>query len=99
MTDTPTPAPAPATGPAPTGVSTELRTTVAAAIGTEPTTIAPDDNLVHLGLGSLEMMRLATRWRRDGRPVSFRTLAADPTLAAWQRHLDTLTPAPGQEPA
>jgi aryl carrier-like protein len=73
-----------------TQVSAALREAAAAMIGIAPETIAPDANLVHLGLGSLEMMRLANRWRRDGLPVSFRVLAAEPTLEAWQRHFDSL---------
>ncbi|MDV9169080.1 phosphopantetheine-binding protein [Streptomyces sp. W16] len=68
--------------------SGDLRKTIADMVGLGPAEIAEDANLVHLGLGSLEMMRLVTRWRRAGLVVSFRELAAEPTLAAWQRHLD-----------
>ncbi|WP_460530809.1 phosphopantetheine-binding protein [Flindersiella endophytica] len=62
---------------------------VAEMIGAEPGDIAMDANLVHLGVDSLGMMRLANRWRRAGIRVPFRELAADPTLAAWQRFLDS----------
>jgi aryl carrier-like protein len=72
-------------------VSAALRQAVAAVIGAEPDTIDPDANLIHLGLGSLEMMRMVNRWRREGHPVDFRELAAEPTLSAWQRHFETLT--------
>lgn len=63
----------------------ELRETVAGLVGTEPDAIPLDANLNELGVDSLGMMRLANRWRRVGVRVSFRELAADPTLAAWQR--------------
>ncbi|MEU8523096.1 phosphopantetheine-binding protein [Streptomyces sp. NBC_01216] len=65
----------------------ELREEVAAVLGVPPGTLAGDDHLVHLGLGSLEMMRLATRWRRQGLPAEFAELAAAPTLDAWHHHL------------
>nr|AVR52598.1 hypothetical protein [Streptomyces sp. FXJ1.235] len=83
----------------PTEVSAALREAVAAMIGTEPGTIAPDANLIHLGLGSLEMMRLVNKWRRDGLPVQFRELAAEPTLAAWQRHFDAVAAEAGEATA
>jgi aryl carrier-like protein len=82
-----------------TPVSDALRTLAADMIGVEPDTIAPDANLVHLGLGSLEMMRLVNRWRRDGLAVSFGTLAAEPTLEAWQRHLDSVAAESGKASA
>jgi aryl carrier-like protein len=86
-------------GQTPTEVSAALREAVAAMIGAEPDAIAPDANLIHLGLGSLEMMRLVNRWRRDGLPVSFRELAAEPRLDAWQRHFDTVAPRAGEATA
>lgn len=80
-------------GRTPAQVSAALREDVAAMIGTDPGAIGQDANLVHLGLGSLEMMRLVNRWRREGVKVSFRELAAEPTLGAWQRHLDAVAAA------
>ena len=56
----------------------------------EPRDIDPDANLFELGLGSLQMTRLVTRLRRTDRRISFRTMAAQPTLAAWSRYLDSL---------
>ncbi|WP_030456662.1 phosphopantetheine-binding protein [Herbidospora cretacea] len=64
-------------------VKEELRATVAGIVGADPASVADDDNLVVLGLGSLEMMRLVTKWRRAGLKVEFRDLAATPTIAAW----------------
>ncbi|GAB1822128.1 phosphopantetheine-binding protein [Herbidospora sp. RD11066] len=69
-------------------VKEELRTTVAGIVGADPATVADDDNLVFLGLGSLEMMRLVTRWRRDGLKVEFRDLAATPTISAWAERIE-----------
>jgi aryl carrier-like protein len=64
-----------------------LRDAVATLIGISPGEIAGDDNLIFLGLGSLEMMRLATRWRRQGLAVEFGELAAAPTVDAWTEYL------------
>ncbi|MFI6982092.1 phosphopantetheine-binding protein [Embleya sp. NPDC050154] len=75
-TGTAGPTPAPPT-------SADLRESVSAMIGTPSGEIAGDANLVLLGLGSLEMMRLVTRWRRQGLAVEFRDLAAEPTIDAW----------------
>lgn len=68
----------------------QLRDAVAAILGSEPGAIPMDANLLHLGIGSLEMMRLVNRWRRENIRVSFRELAAEPTLAAWQQRMDAL---------
>jgi aryl carrier-like protein len=67
----------------------ELREAVAELIGSEPGEVPLDANLNHLGVDSLGMMRLVNRWRRVGIRVSFRELAAEPTLAAWQRYMDS----------
>lgn len=66
----------------------ELRAAVAAMIGTEPGAIPEDADLVRLGVDSLGMLRLANRFRRAGIRVPFRELAAEPTLAAWRRHIN-----------
>ncbi|GCE02297.1 phosphopantetheine-binding protein [Embleya hyalina] len=65
-----------------------LRETVAAVIGTDPDNLRGDQNLVLLGLGSLEMMRLVNQWRRLGLRVAFQDLAAQPTLDAWWQRID-----------
>ncbi|TDD17255.1 phosphopantetheine-binding protein [Nonomuraea diastatica] len=64
-----------------------LRENVAAIIGATPEEIPGDANLVYLGVGSLEMMRLVTKMRRQGITLDFSALAADPTLDAWEGHL------------
>ena len=68
----------------------QLQASVAQIIGCAPADIAPDAHLIQLGLDSLGMMRLVTSWRRQGVRVSSRDLLAEPTLAAWQRHLESL---------
>jgi aryl carrier-like protein len=69
----------------------ELREIVAGIIGTEPSTIPDDANLILLGVDSLGMMRLINRFRRAGVRVSPGDLAAEPTLAAWQRRVSELS--------
>lgn len=71
----------------------ELRESVAGLIGIGPGEIADDANLIFLGLGSLEMMRLVTRWRRHGIRADFAELAAEPNLAAWASHLKAVSGA------
>lgn len=78
----------------PSSTLDELRAAVAAIIGVEPDAIADDTNLVHLGIDSLGVMRLVNRWRREGIRVSAGELAAEPTLAAWQRRVDALRAEP-----
>nr|WP_092071402.1 non-ribosomal peptide synthetase [Dendrosporobacter quercicolus]NSL49370.1 non-ribosomal peptide synthetase [Dendrosporobacter quercicolus DSM 1736]SDM25888.1 yersiniabactin nonribosomal peptide synthetase [Dendrosporobacter quercicolus] len=40
-------------------------------------------NLIELGLDSLQMMRLVNQWRRRGCQVTFAELIGDPSLNAW----------------
>lgn len=68
----------------------ELREVVAEIIGSEPSEIPEDANLIHLGIDSLGMMRLLNRLRRSGVRLPVRALAAEPTLAAWHRHTNGL---------
>jgi aryl carrier-like protein len=72
----------------------ELREAVATITGLELSAITDDANLVELGVDSLGMMRLVNHWRRARIRVSFRELAAEPTLAAWRRHMDAPTGGP-----
>jgi aryl carrier-like protein len=81
----PTNAPGPALS---TATADTLRQVVADLVGTPAAEIPGDANLVFLGLGSLEMMRLVTRWRREGLAVEFSELAAVPTIDAWAAYLD-----------
>ncbi|WP_232668443.1 phosphopantetheine-binding protein [Pseudonocardia sp. TRM90224] len=65
-----------------------LREAVTELSGIPGDELAGDANLVQLGVGSLEVMRLATRWRRRGLAVEFAVLAAEPTIDAWAAHVD-----------
>ncbi|WP_460999615.1 phosphopantetheine-binding protein [Streptomonospora sediminis] len=67
-----------------------MRAAVAELLGTEPSAIADDDDLIRLGVDSLGMMRLVNRWRRAGVRVPFRELAAEPNLSAWSVRMDAL---------
>ncbi|AXG81627.1 phosphopantetheine-binding protein [Streptomyces paludis] len=71
----------------------ELRAVIAPALGIEPALIEPDANLVLLGLSSLEIMRLVSRWRKARVPVQFDELVAAPTLNGWLAHFASLAPA------
>ena len=62
-----------------------LRKSVAEFLG-DGVDIDGDANLILLGLGSLEIMRLVGRWRRMGVPADFAELAAEPTINGWVRH-------------
>jgi aryl carrier-like protein len=68
----------------------ELRARVAELLHVAVAAVAGDVNLVSLGLTSLDLMRLSSRLRRAGVPVEFATMAAEPTLDAWQRHIDSV---------
>lgn len=70
----------------------ELRAIVAPVLGMEPGAIEPDANLVLLGMSSLEIMRLVSRWRKKRIPVDFEALVAAPTLNGWLAHFEAVTP-------
>ncbi|MEV5447211.1 phosphopantetheine-binding protein [Streptomyces sp. NPDC052644] len=89
--------PASPAAPAASGVpatAEELRAVLAQLMGVAPEAIGDDANLIGLGLGSLQVMRLVTRWRRAGLTVTFAELAEDPTLAAWSERLARAAAAP-----
>jgi aryl carrier-like protein len=66
----------------------ELREAIAAIIGADPAALDEGADLVELGLDSLRRIQLVDRLREMGLRVSFRELAAEPTLAALRRRLD-----------
>ncbi|NEA55067.1 hypothetical protein G3I60_13165 [Streptomyces sp. SID13666] len=72
---------------APPVTGEELRSALAGLIGIPPSEVEDDANLIRLGLGSLEMMRLVTKWRRAGLDVTFGELAGTPTYAAWNERI------------
>jgi aryl carrier-like protein len=70
----------------PNPMEQDLRETLAPLLGILPAEIAPDANLVVLGLSSLEIMRLISSWRKSGVPAQFDALVAAPTLNGWIAH-------------
>ncbi len=61
----------------------ELRELIADLVDEEPADVGDDDDLFELGLQSIALMRLVSRWRDEGLDVGFGDLAARPTVAAW----------------
>lgn len=53
----------------------------------EAVAIGMEDNLVELGLDSMQVMRLVNKWRRAGMDVSFAALMERPRLDQWSRFL------------
>jgi aryl carrier-like protein len=66
-----------------------VRRAVSEIVGLAPEEIPGDTNLAVLGVGSLELMSLVNRWRREGHTVDFGRLVAEPTIDAWAAHLDS----------
>ncbi|MER1967920.1 phosphopantetheine-binding protein [Castellaniella sp. GW247-6E4] len=60
-----------------------MREDIAHVLHEDPADIRDDDNLMDLGLDSMRIMRLASRWRADGATLDFADLAAEATLAHW----------------
>ncbi|MCF7549505.1 amino acid adenylation domain-containing protein [Pseudonocardia sp. WMMC193] len=76
-----------------------LRVLLAELLEEEPADIADDANLFELGLESITLMRLVSRWRGEGRHVGFAALAENPTVEAWTRLLAGEPVARADEPA
>lgn len=68
----------------------ELRDTLALMLGVKSADISGDDNLILLGLTSMEIMRMVGHWRRTHLPVVFEELVATPTVNGWLGHFATL---------
>ncbi|QWF84793.1 non-ribosomal peptide synthetase [Amycolatopsis sp. CA-230715] len=60
-----------------------MRADVAAGLDLLPAQVGADDDLLRLGLDSLGLMRLATRWRHAGARITFAELIESRTLAEW----------------
>ncbi|MGZ2357151.1 phosphopantetheine-binding protein [Streptomyces sp. 372A] len=62
-----------------------VRADIAELLGCEPGEIAPDENLVDLGLDSMRIMVLVERWRAAGATaLEFPDLFERPELGHWQ---------------
>ncbi len=46
------------------------------------------DNLIELGLSSLQIMRLVNQWRKLGSAVTFAKLISKPTLESWHKQVN-----------
>lgn len=64
-----------------------VRAAVAQLMGVEPHSIGVADNLLELGVDSIKLMALASRWQRHGVEVPFGDLAEQPTIAEWSKLL------------
>lgn len=60
----------------------EVRKHIAGALP-EPAAFNDDQNLIELGLDSLTMMRLVSRWRRAGAAITFAEAISSPRLRDW----------------
>ncbi len=61
-----------------------LRAEVAGQLELPAAELDPDDDLLAVGLDSLAVMRLASRWSADGADVSFADLVEGRSLRDWQ---------------
>ncbi|MDN9011168.1 non-ribosomal peptide synthetase [Brevibacillus laterosporus] len=59
-----------------------------------PVEFDDDQNLIELGLDSLQMMRMVNKWRKEGVKVTFAELIAAPYLSDWWALLQKNSPAP-----
>jgi mycobactin phenyloxazoline synthetase len=82
----------------------DIKRAIADLLEIGPEEIGDDQTLSMLGVSSLEVMRLVTRWRRAGLTVDFEWLMSEPTVGAWEAHLrevwagaGSVRPAKGQE--
>lgn len=60
-----------------------MRRDIAEFLHESPDQILDDDNLMELGLDSMRIMKLASRWRAAGASMEFSDMAAQATLAHW----------------
>jgi bifunctional isochorismate lyase/aryl carrier protein len=69
-----------------------LRGEIAEQMGIEPSLLGDHDDLLLMGLDSVNLMMLMERWRQRGWHAEFSDLVTIPTLAAWHILLNS---APG----
>lgn len=62
----------------------ELLRAVTDLLDTEAGVPAEDDSLIEWGLDSIQLMQVASQWRKRGVKVRFAQLAEQPTLGAWR---------------
>ncbi|MBC6448016.1 alpha/beta fold hydrolase [Actinokineospora xionganensis] len=64
-----------------------IRASVAELLAIDVDRVGPEDNLLMLGVDSIKLMGLASRWQRHGVEVPFVDLAENPTAAHWSKLL------------
>lgn len=64
-----------------------LRQQIEGLIPLDDVNLTEDDNLLELGLDSMDLMRLVSQWRASGKDVTFTQLMENPTLRAWNQLL------------
>ena len=76
----------------------ELHTAIAELLAVPADELDDETDLITAGLDSLQIMRLASKWRAQGADVSYADLVADTTMRAWRRVL-SLEAATGADEA
>ncbi|GAA2597851.1 hypothetical protein GCM10010399_30670 [Dactylosporangium fulvum] len=61
----------------------ELQQELAERLGVSPSDVAEDANLRDLGLDSIGVIGIVSRWQRDGLRIEIAEFAAAPTLKSW----------------
>ena len=61
----------------------QLKQQIKALIPFHKDDINEDDNLLELGLDSMNIMQLVNQWRSQGSDITFSHLTEQPTLSAW----------------
>lgn len=61
----------------------DLHQAVATLLAIPADELSVDDNLIDMGLDSIRLMSLVTRWREAGRPIEFVQLGQRPFLRDW----------------
>lgn len=64
-----------------------LREAVAKQLNIDASEIQDDDNLMLLGLDSVQLMALVAAWKEAGADIEFQDVAEEPTLQAWVEKL------------
>jgi aryl carrier-like protein len=63
----------------------EIRAQAASILKRHPGSIDDDVNLLEMGIDSLALMTLASKWRYQGVEVTLREMLEDPTIRGWSQ--------------
>jgi bifunctional isochorismate lyase/aryl carrier protein len=61
----------------------QMRTDIADVLQENVSAVVAGENLVDIGLDSIRIMMLASRWSMPGAPIEFADLAEYPELMQW----------------